>query len=103
MMASFCYSFLLYDLGYVTVSYCRKLSAWHTIQRTYSLWNNPVLKPIELVFKPIFFCYKLVKLHSLKIKAPTDKGPKTVKLFINQPRTLDFDQAAGNSSVQELE
>ncbi|KPJ06655.1 Thioredoxin-like protein 1 [Papilio machaon] len=46
---------------------------------------------------------QVVKLHSLKIKAPADKGPKTLKLFINQPRTLDFDQAAGNMSVQELE
>ncbi|XP_068628277.1 thioredoxin-like protein 1 [Battus philenor] len=46
---------------------------------------------------------QLVKLHSLKIKAPADKGPKFLKLFINQPRTLDFDQAAQNSSVQDLE
>ncbi|CAF4782494.1 thioredoxin-like protein 1 [Pieris napi] len=46
---------------------------------------------------------QLVKLHSLKIKAPADKGPKFIKLFINQPRTLDFDQASGNASIQELE
>lgn len=46
---------------------------------------------------------QLVKLHSLKIQAPADKGPKVVKIFINQPRTLDFDQAAGNLSVQDLE
>lgn len=46
---------------------------------------------------------QVVKLHSLKMKAPSDMGPKVVKIFINQPRTLDFDQAAGNASVQELE
>ncbi|XP_028033460.1 thioredoxin-like protein 1 [Bombyx mandarina] len=46
---------------------------------------------------------QLVKLHSIKIKGPADKGPKSIKLFINQPRTLDFDQAAGYSSVQDLE
>ncbi|CAH2068316.1 unnamed protein product, partial [Iphiclides podalirius] len=46
---------------------------------------------------------QVVKLHSLKIKAPADKGPKFLKLFINQPRTLDFDQAAGNVPVQDLE
>lgn len=46
---------------------------------------------------------QLMKIHSLKIKAPADKGPKTVKLFINQPRTLDFDQASGNTSVQDVE
>lgn len=44
-----------------------------------------------------------VKLHSLKISAPEDSGPKTLKLFINQPRTLDFDQADTSEPVQILE
>uniref|UniRef100_A0A8D8QC55 Thioredoxin-like protein 1 n=1 Tax=Cacopsylla melanoneura TaxID=428564 RepID=A0A8D8QC55_9HEMI len=44
-----------------------------------------------------------VKIHSLKIKAPKDKGPKTLKLFINQPKTLDFDSATSNESVQKIE
>ncbi|XP_015917111.1 thioredoxin-like protein 1 [Parasteatoda tepidariorum] len=44
-----------------------------------------------------------VKLHSLKITAPEDNGPKTLKLFINQPRTLDFDQADSSEPVQILE
>ncbi|XP_044264016.1 thioredoxin-like protein 1 [Tribolium madens] len=44
-----------------------------------------------------------VKIHSLKIKAPADKGPKNVRIFINQPRTLDFDLADGYTSVQDLE
>lgn len=44
-----------------------------------------------------------IKLHSLKIKAPSDKGPKKLKIFINQPRTLDFDSAVSNQPVQELE
>nr|CAD7458387.1 unnamed protein product [Timema tahoe] len=43
-----------------------------------------------------------VKIHSLKIKSPQDKGPKTIKLFINQPRTLDFDMADSYQAVQEL-
>ncbi|XP_018318667.1 thioredoxin-like protein 1 [Agrilus planipennis] len=43
-----------------------------------------------------------VKIHSLKIKAPKDKGPKTLKIFINQPRTLDFDMADSYTSVQDL-
>lgn len=43
-----------------------------------------------------------VKVHSLKIKAPGDKGPKNIKLFINQPRTIDFDLADSNTSVQDL-
>ncbi|XP_011494907.1 PREDICTED: thioredoxin-like protein 1 [Ceratosolen solmsi marchali] len=43
-----------------------------------------------------------VKVHSLKIKAPVNKGPKNLKLFINQPRTIDFDMADSNTSVQDL-
>ncbi|XP_051160500.1 thioredoxin-like protein 1 [Leptopilina boulardi] len=43
-----------------------------------------------------------VKVHSLKIKAPSDKGPKIVKLFINQPRTIDFDMADSNTSTQDI-
>lgn len=44
-----------------------------------------------------------VKLHSIKLDAPLDNGPKNVRLFINQPRTLDFDQAGSMESVQDLE
>lgn len=58
---------------------------------------------LYIAIMSVFLSLQLVKLHSVKIKGPADKGPKTVKLFINQPRTLDFDQAAGNSSVQDLE
>lgn len=43
-----------------------------------------------------------VRVHSLKIKAPKDKGPKTVRIFINQPRTLDFDGADSMVSTQDL-
>ncbi|XP_063985355.1 thioredoxin-like protein 1 [Diachasmimorpha longicaudata] len=44
-----------------------------------------------------------VKVHSLKFKGPSDKGPKNIKIFINQPRTIDFDMADSNTSVQDLE
>lgn len=44
-----------------------------------------------------------MKVHSLKIKAPADKGPKTVRVFQNQPNTLDFDKADSMISVQDLE
>ena len=43
-----------------------------------------------------------VKVHSIKIKAPGDKGPKNLKLYINQPRTIDFDMADSNTCVQDL-
>jgi hypothetical protein len=44
-----------------------------------------------------------VKIYSIKLEAPEQHGPKTVKLFINQPRTLDFDMAESYQSVQDLE
>ncbi|GAU94398.1 hypothetical protein RvY_06178 [Ramazzottius varieornatus] len=43
-----------------------------------------------------------IKLHSLKMRCTTENGPKLIRLFINLPRTLDFDQAAGMEAVQEL-
>jgi len=43
-----------------------------------------------------------VKVHSLKIKAPTENGPMRIKLFINQPRTIDFEMAHSNTSIQDL-
>jgi hypothetical protein len=44
-----------------------------------------------------------VKIHSLKFKAPLKHGPKRVKLFINQPVTLDFDSATNTAAVQDVE
>lgn len=43
-----------------------------------------------------------VKIHSIKIKAPLAHAPKDLKLFINQPRTLDFDMAESYVSVQNV-
>ena len=44
-----------------------------------------------------------VKIHSIIIKAPKDEGPKTVRIFINQPNSLDFDGAENMTSTQDLE
>jgi len=44
-----------------------------------------------------------VKLHSLKLHGPPDKGPKNIKVFINQPRALDFDQAESMEPVQAFD
>ncbi|KAL4216514.1 Thioredoxin-like protein 1 [Mactra antiquata] len=44
-----------------------------------------------------------VKLHSLKLYGPKDKGPKTVKVFQNQPNNLDFDSADSMTPTQQLE
>lgn len=44
-----------------------------------------------------------VKIHSLTINAPAESGPRNIRLFINQPRMLDFDSADSFQAVQELE
>jgi len=43
-----------------------------------------------------------VKINSLKIKAPADRGPKTLKLFVNQTKTLGFDDAASFTPAQTV-
>jgi len=43
-----------------------------------------------------------MKLQAFKIKAPEDSGPKTIKFFINQPKTLDFDSATTMIPTQEV-
>ncbi|KAI3381287.1 hypothetical protein SNEBB_005481 [Seison nebaliae] len=43
-----------------------------------------------------------VKLHSFKINAPSTNGPKTIKIFLNQLKTLSFDDAENNKCVQEF-
>ena len=45
---------------------------------------------------------QMVKIHSIKIKAPGDKGPKNVRIFMNQPTTLDFDKADSMAAAQDL-
>lgn len=54
----------------------------------------------QLIFSITF--NQAVKIHSLKFKGPADKGPKNVRIFINQPRTIDFDLANSYTSVQDV-
>ena len=44
-----------------------------------------------------------VKLHSLVVSGPPEQGAKTLKIFTNQPKTLDFDKADSMEPVQELQ
>ncbi|XP_055382555.1 thioredoxin-like protein 1 [Condylostylus longicornis] len=54
----------------------------------------------ELIISVTF--NQAVKIHSLRIEGPPNLGPKEIKLFINQPRTIDFDMAESCTSVQDL-
>ncbi|CAH1788196.1 unnamed protein product [Owenia fusiformis] len=44
-----------------------------------------------------------MKLHSLKLYGPPGKAPKNIKIFTNQPSTLDFDQAESMEPVESKE
>lgn len=46
---------------------------------------------------------QVVKIQSLKLRAPATSGPKTLRVFKNQPRTLDFSQAESFESIQVKE
>lgn len=50
-----------------------------------------------------FKFHQPVKIHSLWLRGPGEKGPKTVKLFINNPVPLGFDRAQSSPAVQEVE
>jgi len=54
----------------------------------------------QLIIVIPFSC--AVKLHSIKFTAPKDKGPRTVKTFINL-KTLDFDEAEDSKETEVLE
>jgi len=43
-----------------------------------------------------------VKIHSLLIRAPADKGPKSIKIFLNKPN-LDFSDAESLAATQSFE
>lgn len=45
---------------------------------------------------------QVVKIHSIKFKGPEKTGPKEVRLFINQPRTIDFDMGESQNGTQDL-
>merc|ERR1712241_1118893 len=36
---------------------------------------------------------QVVKVRSIRLKGPPGAGPKNIRIFKNQPRTLDFSQA----------
>ncbi|PAA79937.1 hypothetical protein BOX15_Mlig030178g2, partial [Macrostomum lignano] len=44
-----------------------------------------------------------VKIHSLRLVAPYENAPKTVKLFINQPSPIDFSAAESAEGVQAFQ
>nr|CDS30791.2 thioredoxin protein 1 [Hymenolepis microstoma] len=43
---------------------------------------------------------QIVKLHSLRITAPADSGPRNIKIFTNQLATPDFDACEAAEAVQ---
>jgi len=46
--------------------------------------------------------HQVLKVQSMKIKAPSSSGPKTLRIFKNLPNTLDFSGAESMTSVQDL-
>jgi len=45
---------------------------------------------------------QVVKVNSLRIKAPEGEGPRQLRVFVNQPHVMDFDAAMDNQSLQDI-
>ena len=72
-------------------------------------FNQPVkihsLRSGTISFSTEFMvCHMKPTLYYLivpsRFKAPKDKGPENVRVFMNQPTTIDFDKADGMTSTQ---
>lgn len=60
----------------------------------------------------LYFCLQLilslafnqaVRLNALRFEAPSDgRGPRSLRLFVNQPTTPDFDACESLTSVQDI-
>lgn len=44
-----------------------------------------------------------VKIHSMEVRGPKNNAPKTIKLFINLPKTLDFSEGMQMEPTQQLD
>uniref|UniRef100_A0A6A7FZ50 Thioredoxin-like protein 1 n=2 Tax=Hirondellea gigas TaxID=1518452 RepID=A0A6A7FZ50_9CRUS len=84
---------------------CLNQSSEHNFKHALFSGSNPAIylesDADEQLMLSVEFT-QLVKLHSFRIKAPADIGPKTVRLFINQPYAMDFDSAMNNIAAQEI-
>lgn len=85
------------------MSECLNESDEHTLEHALASGGGFLASDVDeqLIINIAF--NQAVKIHSLKFKAPLKHGPKRIKLFINQPVTLDFDSASGTQAVQEIE
>jgi len=47
--------------------------------------------------------HQAVKIHSIRIRGPKGKAPKTVKIFANLQTPLDFDEASSAEPIQTID
>lgn len=92
-------------VGFIESKGCELLNGGsnQTVQSILKLDSEFVLSDCDeqLIVSVAF--NQVVKLHSLKIYGPMENGPKTIKIFTNQQKTLDFDSADTMAAMQELE
>lgn len=81
---------------------CLNQSTEHELQNIFKSDSSYLESDVDeqLIIVIPFTC--AVKLHSLKFVAPKDKGPRTIKTFINL-RTLGFDEAESSKETETLE
>ncbi|NXG50656.1 TXNL1 protein, partial [Psilopogon haemacephalus] len=87
--------------GYVRAS-CSPLPAWASIG---GLCRDCYLQSDcdEQLLITVAFSQP-VKLYSMKLQGPDNgQGPKSIKIFINLPRSMDFEEAERSEPTQALE
>lgn len=70
---------------------------WDSNAKSYLLSDTDEQLIIYVTFS------QFIRLQGIQINGPKDSGPKTVKLFINQTSTPDFDSCEAGEAVQTLE
>ncbi|XP_002157934.1 thioredoxin-like protein 1 [Hydra vulgaris] len=93
-------------ISYITASGCNCLneSDEHTHANIFKKDNTYLESDCDEQLLLSITFNQAMKVHSLKIDAPTDgRGPKFVKLFVNQPSAIGFDQAESMEGVQHID
>ena len=90
--------------GYITEKTCLNESEDHTLMNIFEDNDSYLESDCDAELLMTFTFNQMIKLHSIKVKGFDDgSGPKSMKLFINQPSLLDFDGARDGKALQVIE
>ncbi|KAJ3400969.1 hypothetical protein HDV05_000752, partial [Chytridiales sp. JEL 0842] len=91
--------------SFITVNQieCLNQSDAHGVKNIFTKNNQFLESDVDEQLIIVIPFNQVVKLHSIKLSAPLDKAPKTIRTFINRATTLSFDEADSIEPVEVLE